>query len=920
MPIKTPDQKLRVFISSTINELAEERRLARDVINKLRLTPILFELGARPHPPRDIYCAYLEQSHIFIGIYWNSYGWIGPDMEISGIEDEFDLSEGKPRLIYLKEPAPERQPRLTQLLNKIQKSDSVCYQKFRVAEDLTELLVNDIAVLLSERFETNILKKDQTEKISERNIPVIRGRIFGRENELKLLKDLLLMPEVGLITITGTGGTGKTTLSLKLLHDIKDNYKNRVYFIALASIKDASLIPSAIAEELGLFDTGKQPISNTLLEYLQDKKTVLLLDNFEQIADDALFISKILERCPLVKIIVTSRTPLYLRGEHIFSLHPLPNPGNHVPDSKLTDYPSIQLFIERAKEINSNLSQDANSLQSIFAICKKLDGLPLAIELAAARTRYYPPVLLLNKMQKMLDELSHGSKDLPERQQTLRATIGWSVNLLDEPQRRFFRRLSVFNDSWTQEASEVIVNWGQQGINTPEITEKLVDLGLVESYCLKIDDKDLEIRFRMLQTVKEYASEILSIAGESEKIKKYYTDYFIGKANELEPLSWTIDDPLADNWFYKEYENLRLVFSLCMHDRNFSSCWQIFGTLTWFWFRHGKSGEAFDWMQPANISIHAEEDITFKELISAKDRARAYLTAGILKYFAGNYLDSEEYLELCVKIFSETGNIKGLARSKAFMGMTKLSLGDNAKPHFSEAIKLGHETHDVWSILFASVFISEAFVAMGQSENAAAVLDEAERNATEVQSPFWSAMVSLQKGNLNYNEDHFSIAVTHYSKSIELFSDLGMNTMNGWSFMSTGGCFIEAREFSEARKYIQQGLEISRERGEKTMTMVAMLYFINLHLAIGHKAKAIRIFFAIETLKKQPEMQGNLHSGWSTTAKVYGKLNEAITEALNDPSFTKDVDAGKKLTLEQLLELVTEKENQEALTDDKLEV
>ena len=910
MKIKTPDQKLRVFISSTINELAEERRLARDVINKLRLTPILFELGARPHPPRDLYRAYVEQSHIFIGIYWSSYGWIGPGMEISGIEDEFDLSEGKPRLIYLKEPSHERQPRLTQLLNKIQKSDSVCYQKFLTAEELAELLVNDIVVLLSERFEANDLKKDLTDKISGANLPIIRDRIIGRENELKLLKDLLSMPEVGLVTITGSGGTGKTALSLKLLHDIKDNYKNRVYFIALASITDASLLPSTIAEELGLFDTGKQPVSNTLLEYLQDKKTVLLLDNFEQIADAALFVSKILEKCPSVKIIVTSRTPLHLRGEHIFTLHPLPNPGNQVPDSELTDYPAIQLFIERAKEINSNLTLDVHSLQSISAICKKLDGLPLAIELAAARTRYYPPVLLLGKMQKMLDECSHGSRDLPERQQTLRTTIGWSVNLLDEPQQCFFRRLSVFSDSWTQESSEVIVNWDQPGINSMEITEKLVDLGLVESYSQKINDKELEIRFRMLQTVREYASEILNSAGESEKVKRVHTNYFIGKATELEPQCWSVDTADADNWFYKEYENLRLAFSFSMHNGNPDSCWLIFGALTWFWLRHGKYSEAFDWMKLVNISIHAEEDITFKELISAKNRSRAYLTAGILRYFSGNYSDAEEYLDLSGKIFSETGNLIELARSKVFLGMTRLSLGDITKPYLAEALNLGHETQDVFSILFASVFMSEAFVAVGQYEKATALLDEAEKNANEFQSPFGSALISLQKGNLNYIEDHFSIAVNHYIKSINLFSDLGMNTMNGWSFAVSGGCFTEAREFSEARKYLNEGLEISRERGEKTMMMVVILYFVNLYLAIGQRSKAIRIFSAIATLKNRDDVR----FWWSTNLKIYGKVNEEITEVINDPSFANDVEAGKKLTFEQLLGLVTEKENGEVLT------
>ena len=299
MSIKTPDQKLRVFISSTIEELAEERKIAREAVDKLRLIPVLFELGARPHPPRDLYKAYLEQSQVFIAFYWNSYGWVAPDMDISGIEDEFNLSEGKPRLIYVKEPAPERQSRLSGLLTKIQKTESVCYQKFSSSRQLRKLLENDLAILLSERFQEDSPKKYQPGSRQQTKLPIIRGSIIGRDAEMKLLKEMVSDPEVGLITVTGPGGTGKTRLSLQLLYGLREEYPDGAYFISLASVSDASLVTSTIAHEIGVFDNGKQPILDTLLEYLNDKKTVLLLDNFEQVTEAALVVSSMLEKCPL---------------------------------------------------------------------------------------------------------------------------------------------------------------------------------------------------------------------------------------------------------------------------------------------------------------------------------------------------------------------------------------------------------------------------------------------------------------------------------------------------------------------------------------------------------------------------------------------------------------------------------------------
>ena len=906
MPIKTPDQKLRVFVSSTIEELADERRVARDAISKLRLIPVLFEMGARPHPPRELYRAYLEQSQIFIGCYGNSYGWIAPDMNMSGIEDEFNLSKGKPRLIYVKQSSA-RDPRLDQLLDTIRRSDSACYQKFSTAEQLKDLIENDLAILLSEKFETDHNTGTAPHEGTHRNLPIIRSQLIGRETELNLLKEILGRPEVGLITLTGAGGTGKTRLSLQLLYDVENHYKDGAYFVSLGSLTDSTLVPATIADELGLVDTGKQPILNTLTEYLSDKKAILLLDNFEQVTDAAFSLSKILERCPRVKFVVTSRTPLYLRGEWLFPLAPLSNPSSEVADSELDRYPAIQLFIQRAKEVNPNLCLDAKNLQAISAICRRLDGLPLAIELAAARTKFLPPVLLLDKMKKVLDLLSQGPKDLPLRQQTIRATMDWSINLLDDCHRRFFRKLAIFSDSWSLEASEAIARWDQPELNVGETTERLIDLGLVQSYSHEVRNEEIEIRFRMLQTVREYAYEMLTTSSEFEKTKGHHIEYFVAKADELLPMAWVSKSFKGYDWFEKEFENLRLAFTHSLGDRKLNSCWKIFGCLTEFWVRQGGFSEAFEWMKLAGISIDAEKDKNYNKAVEQETRARAYFSAGVLHYFAGNYRVSSEYLTESDRLFSLIGNLTELARSKSFLGLAKLNLGDIAASDLTEAIQLGRKTGDPVSILLAPAFVSEALMAAGQYEKARILLDETDIEAKELDNVLGQAMVALQKANLHYELNEFSLAVHHFVKSIALYNDAGFEILNGWCYINLGGCLTELKRFDEARSYLEKGLENARVRGEKPMLLVDMLYFSILFYALGDYSKAVKVSCAVEALRTRI----NAHPIWSTISSINKKVEQFSSECINNPSYVNDAETGKQLSLEQLIALVLEDDKRE---------
>jgi hypothetical protein len=312
--IHTPDQRLRVFVSSTLQELADERHAARDAIEQLRLAPVMFELGARPHPPKDLYRAYLDQSDIFVGIYWQKYGWVAPDMSISGLEDEYDLAHDKPKLIYIKAPAPDREPRLKELLDKVRSDDRVSYKPFSTADELRELIENDLAMILTERFELARTETAAPREPSEAVHPPTccpAHALIGRERELATLHDLLLSTDGGLITLTGPGGTGKTRLAVEAARRVLDHFADGAYFVALAPIRDSDLVAPTIAQTLGLRETlGSRSILVDVQSFLRDKQLLLMLDNFEQIVAAASVVSGLAQACAYLKIVVTSRAPL----------------------------------------------------------------------------------------------------------------------------------------------------------------------------------------------------------------------------------------------------------------------------------------------------------------------------------------------------------------------------------------------------------------------------------------------------------------------------------------------------------------------------------------------------------------------------------------------------------------------------------
>jgi predicted ATPase/class 3 adenylate cyclase len=363
------------------------------------------------------------------------------------------------------------------------------------------------------------------------NLPVQTTPLIGRESELKAGQVLLLREDVRLLSVTGPPGAGKTRLGLQIAADLSSRFADGVCFVPLAPITDPQLLPSTIAHALGIQEGGDRPLEIVLEDYLREKHLLLVLDNFEQILAGARLVADLLTTAPGLKVLTTSRAPLRLRAEHELLVPPLalPDLGLGSSAAALEEYPAVALFIDRAAAIQPGLTLTEADARAVAEICNRLDGLPLAIELAAARIKLLPPQAMLKRVGRWLPLLIGGPRDLPARQQALRGAIAWSYDLLDEADRRLFRRLSVFVGGCTLQAAERVC--GPEETSVMDSLASLVEKNLVRPDVRSGD----ELGIGMLETIREYGLEQLEAHGELSTLRDRHLDYFLALAEEADP-------------------------------------------------------------------------------------------------------------------------------------------------------------------------------------------------------------------------------------------------------------------------------------------------------------------------------------------------------------------------------------------------
>jgi predicted ATPase/class 3 adenylate cyclase len=392
------------------------------------------------------------------------------------------------------------------------------------------------------------------------NLPRQATAFIGREKNVEEACALVRRPDVALLTLTGPGGTGKTRLGLQVAAELIEDFSDGVWFVDLASLTDADLVIPAIAGVLAVKESAGHSLIDILQDYLREKRMLLLLDNFEHVISASPQVSRLLVTCPGLKVLVTSRIPLRVSAEYEYPVSPLSLPDpHHLPSpERLTQYEAVRLFIERAVAIRPDFQVTNDNAPAVAEICARLDGLPLAIELAAARIRLFPPQALLNRLSSRLAVLTGGGRDLPDRQQTLRGTIEWSYDLLEEGEKQLFHRMAVFQGGRTFEALEAVCDFdGKLQVDLLEGIEGLVSKSLVQQR----EDDAGEARFWMLETIQEYAREKLAESGEEEELRRQHLAYYLTLAEGIGPGLTGESQRECLERLEDEYDNIRAALT-----------------------------------------------------------------------------------------------------------------------------------------------------------------------------------------------------------------------------------------------------------------------------------------------------------------------------------------------------------------------
>ncbi|MGY1712576.1 ATP-binding protein [Geodermatophilus sp. SYSU D00758] len=719
MSIRTPDQRLRVFVSSTMQELAAERVAVRAAVERLRLTPVLFELGARPHPPRELYLAYLEQSHVFVALYWQQYGWVAPGQGLSGLEDEYLAAEGKPKLVYLKTPAPDRDPRLSAMIDRI-RSDGLSYRSFATADELTALVADDLAVLLSERFDAPEPPAEGEPAVTWQ-LPAPVSSLIGRQREVARLRELLTEPATRLVTLVGPGGIGKTRLAMHVAGEVRGAFPDGVAAVPLDAVRSPDRVAGTVATALGLVEEGGRSPRRALAAFLGPRRVLLVLDNLEQVVGAAPLITELLSAAGGLTVLATSREVLHLTGEHVLVVPALQTAGPGAPIRAAVASEAVRLFLDRARAARADLDLDGPQLQAVVDICRRLDGLPLAIELAAARVRLLEPAEMLRRLDSRLAVLTGGPRDLPERQRTIRRTLEWSHDLLDDDEKVVFARLAVFVGGFSLAAAESVC--GDRRVPDPvAAVGSLVDKSLVRPEHTAPGGP----RLAMLDTVREFALERLVAGGEAERIHAAHAAFFRALASRIEP---TDREPLGASsaGYLADAANFDAAMRTLL-DRDRAAAAGLARSLWQFWWVHGLFSRGIGWMD--ELLAHGSE-------LPDPVRADAFLVLGMLAFGQGDGGRARPALQTAAELYRGLGDRRSSALAQIPLGLLVAGTDPGAgEEMLASAVAAFRQLDEPWGLAFALLSLGGAALFRDEPDEAVPLLEEsvalARRSGTEV--------------------------------------------------------------------------------------------------------------------------------------------------------------------------------------------